>query len=91
MHFLVSFLIFGLFSFAALGEQGTLSTDNTEASQAAASMSGYEEQEDVDLREEEVQLQEDDYDPSVDDRPVEVELDQQKMDEYNEEVDSATP
>lgn len=58
--------------------QGTMSTDDTQASEAAASMSGTTDQE-IDLREEEVQLdeemgeremQEEKYDPTIDDEPI---------------------
>lgn len=76
MHILLAFLLFAILSVAALGEQGTMSTDDSEASGSEASLSGFNEDQ-LDLREEEVQLQEDDYDPSVDDKPIEVESDRE--------------
>lgn len=53
--------------------QGTMSTDESPASEAEASLSGTTEEE-MDLREEEVQMQEEAYDPTIDDRPVTIEL-----------------
>lgn len=53
----------------AFAEQGTMSTDDSEASQAEASLSGTSN-DDIDLREEEVQLQEDET--SGMDQPLEV-------------------
>lgn len=70
--------------------QGTMSTDQTPASEAEASMSGYSTEEDIDLREEEVQMQEDDYDPSMGE-PIVIEPDLELLDEYEEEVDQTTP
>lgn len=68
MHILLAILIFSLLSLVALGEQGTVSTDDTEASQSPASLSGYrmgeskkQAQEDMDMREEEVQINDDEY------------------------------
>lgn len=45
-------------TFLAYAEQGTMTTDDTESSQAEASLSGTGEEENMDLRVEEVQLQE---------------------------------
>lgn len=85
MHLLFAILIFSLLSIAALGEQGTMSTDDSSVSGSAASLSGFNEDQ-IDLRDEEVQMQEDDYDPSVDSKPIEVESDKEKMDQYQDEV-----
>ncbi|MFP5385548.1 MAG: hypothetical protein ACLGHN_05675 [Bacteriovoracia bacterium] len=55
-------LITGLVPLAVYG-QGTMSTDSTEASEAEASLSGTVDS--IDLREEEVQLIEGDFDPQL--------------------------
>lgn len=79
-----------LLSTTATFAQGTMSPDDNPASEAEASMSGYS-QDQIDLREEEVQLQEDDYDPSVDDAPIEIETDPELIKQYDEEVDQSAP
>lgn len=63
MHLLLSILIFAILSFVAMGEQGTYSTDNTQASQAPASLSGYEDntRQSEEIQEEEVRIDDDDY------------------------------
>lgn len=91
MHLLFSILIFALLTFAAFSEQGTVSTDDTEASQAEASISGSSDENIEAQDEEEVQLiEKEEYDPSMDD-PIEIELDKDKMDLYEEEVEESTP
>lgn len=55
-------LLLGLISLPVFG-QGTMSTDHTEASEADASLSGAIDE--IDLREEEVQMIEGDYDPQL--------------------------
>lgn len=85
MQILLSMMIFAFISLTALA-QGTMSTDDSVTSEAEASLSGYTEDE-LDLREEEVQMQEEHYDPTIDDRPIEIEMDQELMDEYNQEVE----
>lgn len=89
---LFSILLFALLTFAAFSEQGTMSTDDTAASQAEASMSGTTDEElEAQAQEEEVQLiEKEEYDPSMED-PIEIELDKDKMDLYEEEVEESTP
>jgi hypothetical protein len=67
--------------------QGTMSTDDTQASEAPASLSGYSEDE-IDLREEEVQMQEDDFIPGVDDAPILIEEqeDPERTEKQDEDV-----
>ena len=67
--------------------QGTMSTDDTQASEAPASLSGYSEDE-IDLREEEVQMQEDDFIPEVDSEPIRIEEqeDPEQSDKLDEDV-----
>ena len=71
-------------SFPILAEQGTMSTDDTSASDAEASMSGTADEE-IDLREEEVQMQEEKFDPTMDDEPIIIEQDAEELEEYEEE------
>lgn len=74
------FFLIGIIPVTIFG-QGTMSTDNTEASEADASLSGTADE--IDLREEEVQLIEGDYEPQLEEEyPVEDE---------NQEVPSIIP
>lgn len=88
MKVFFSILLFAFMTAFAFAEQGTMSTDDTIPSQSEASMSGTDDEEIVDPQAmeergfdrtpEEVQIDEDSYDPA--------EIDQERMDEYNEEV-----
>lgn len=78
---LITFLLMTMTAFA----QGTMSTDDTAASQGDASLSGTTEEE-MDLREEEVQMQEEKFDPSYDNDPIEIEMEQERMEETEDEV-----
>ena len=89
MLFRIYILLF-LVSISSVFGQGTMSTDDNPAAEAEASMSGYTEDQ-VDLRDEEVELQEDDYDPTVDDEPIQIETNQELMEEYNDEVEQSSP
>lgn len=73
-----------LFCVPVLAEQGTMSTDDTQASEAEASMSGTADQE-IDLREEEVQLEEEKFNPIMDDEPIIIEQEPEQQEEYEEE------
>jgi len=75
MHILFSILFFVLVSFAAFSEQGTMSTDDTREARAEASLSGRSDT-DIEAQEEEVQIENDDYDPDA------TEIDEEKMEEY---------
>jgi hypothetical protein len=55
-------------SFVAHAEQGTMTTDDNSTSQAEASLSGTEEEHEMDLRVEEVQLQEEPLEQEPEDR-----------------------
>lgn len=78
-------LILTLFlSLPVLAEQGTMSTDDTQAAEAEASMSGTADEE-IDLREEEVQMQEENFDPSMDEEPIIIEQEPQEMEDYDRE------
>lgn len=83
MKYLIIASLF-LVTMSAFG-QGTMSTDDTQASQGDASLSGTTEEE-IDLREEEVQMQEEKFDPSYDNEPIEIDLEQERMEESEEEV-----
>jgi hypothetical protein len=76
MQMLIFILIFLMFSILAFGEQGTMSTDDSDTSKAEASMSGIVD-DSIDFREPEVELQEEDYDPKIDDRPIKIETNQE--------------
>ncbi len=78
MQIVISILLLALVSFAAFSEQGTLSTDDTTASQAEASLSGTTDEE-MEAQEEDVRIEDDEFDPNV-------EIDEERMDEYQEEV-----
>jgi len=78
MHILFSILLFVIFSFAAFSEQGTMSTDDTREARAAASLSGTSDKE-IEAQEEEVRIEDDEYDPEA------TEIDEQKMEEYKEQ------
>lgn len=78
---LVAFFLMGMTAFA----QGTMSTDDTAASQGDASLSGTVDEE-IDLREEEVQMQEEKFDPSYDNEPIEIEMEEERMEQPEEEV-----
>jgi hypothetical protein len=80
MQFIFAILIFAALSIAALG-QGTMSTDDSTASGSAASLSGYTTEDPIDLRDEEIEMQEDNYDPSVDDKPLEIKQVKEKTDQ----------
>jgi hypothetical protein len=84
MKFLISFLLLNFISFAVYSEQGTMSTDNTTASEAEASMSGVRQEEEIDTREEEVKIEDDEYEVSPE-REDALEIDQEKMDAYESE------
>lgn len=77
----VATLLLSLTAFA----QGTMSTDDTAASQGDASLSGTTNEE-IDLREEEVQMQEEKFDPSYDNEPIEIEMEQERMEQTEDEV-----
>jgi hypothetical protein len=79
MHILISILLFALISFAAFSEQGTMSTDDTREAQAPASLSGTTDQ-GIEAQEEEVRIDDDEYDSDN------VEIDEEKMDQYQQEV-----
>jgi hypothetical protein len=87
MHILISMLLFILVSFAAFSEQGTMSTDDTTASQSEASMSGTTDDElaPVEAQEEEIRIEDDEYDPSMQDDES-LEIDEEKMQKYRNEV-----
>lgn len=78
MQIVISILLLALVSFAAFSEQGTMSTDDTSTSQAEASLSGTTD-EDIEAQEEEVRIEDDEFDPNV-------EIDEERMDEYQQEV-----
>ena len=84
MKKLLTLMITLFLSFPILAEQGTMSTDDTSASDAEASMSGTADEE-IDLREEEVQMQEEKFDPTMDDEPIIIEQDAEELEEYEEE------
>lgn len=90
MKSLIKILTTTLISTSTAFAQGTMSSDDNPASEAEASMSGYTKDR-IDVREEEVQLQEDDYDPTVDDTPIEIETDPELMEQYNDEVKQSDP
>lgn len=90
MKSLIKILSTTLISTATVFAQGTMSPDDNPASEAEASMSGNTKDQ-IDVREEEVQLQEDDYDPTVDDAPIEIETDPELMEQYNDEVEQSDP
>ena len=78
MQILFSILFFVLVSFAAFSEQGTMSTDDTRESRAAASLSGTTDNtiQAQEADEEEVRIDDDEYDPDA------TEVDEEKMEEY---------
>ncbi len=78
MQIVISILLLALVSFAAFSEQGTMSTDDTTTSQSEASLSGTTDEE-IEAQEEEVRIEDDEFDPNV-------EIDEERMDEYQEEV-----
>ena len=79
-----TFIIAMLITIPLFG-QGTYSTDDTDVSRGDASLSGTTEEE-IDLREEEVQMQEEKFDPSYDNDPIEIEREQQQMEESAEGI-----
>jgi hypothetical protein len=79
MHILISILLFALVSFAAFSEQGTMSTDDTREAQAPASISGTTDK-GIEAQEEEVRIEDDEYDPEG------AEIDEEKMEQYQQEV-----
>lgn len=81
---LFTLFTFLLMAMTAFG-QGTMSTDDTAASQGDASLSGTSEEE-IDLREEEVQMQEEKFDPSYDNDPIEIEMEQERMEQAEDEI-----
>lgn len=89
MHLIISIIIFSLLSFAAFSEQGSWSTDDTEASQGEASLSGTDQR--VEAMEEEVQLiEKEEYDPMED--PIVIEPQEQEGERGRfDEVDESTP
>jgi hypothetical protein len=86
MHFLISILIFAMLSVAAFS-QGTWSTDDSEAAQGDASLSGYTDDPDMmQAQEEEVQLiEKEGYDPQVD--VIEGEMDKERLEQIEEKKD----
>jgi hypothetical protein len=89
MHLIITMIIFSLLSFAAFSEQGSWSTDNTEASQGEASLSGTNQK--AQAMEEEVQLiEKEEYDPMEDPIVIEPEEQQDQRGRYDE-VDESTP
>lgn len=83
MQILISILMFVLMSFATFYEQGTMSTDDTRESRAEASLSGVKDVEPYEAQEEEVRIEDDEYDPNSDPN---TEIDEEKMQEYQNEV-----
>lgn len=84
MHLILTMIIFLLLSFAALSEQGTWSTDDTETSQGEASLSGTATEEEVQL------IEKEEYDPMED--PIVIEPQEQEDGRGRiEGVDSSTP
>lgn len=86
MQMIAGILIMTFLSLSVKAEQGTMSTDNSPASSAEASLSGFSSEE-IDLREEEVELQEDDYDPTMDNDPIQIEIDKERRENsYEDEL-----
>jgi len=81
MHILFSILLFVIFSFAAFSEQGTMSTDDTREAKAAASLSGTTDDQRIESQEEEVRIEDDEYDPDA------TEINEEKMEEYRQKQD----
>ena len=85
MKYIISIFMLTLMPLSAFAEQGTMTPDDSETRQSEASMSGTTDEELV-PQEEEVQLiEKEEYDPM--EEPIEIELDQDKMDRYQEDVD----
>lgn len=82
MQILISILLLFLAGFT-MYEQGTMSTDDTRESRAEASLSGVKNVQPIEAQEEEVKIEDDDYDP---DKDTNTEIDQEKMQQYQNEV-----
>lgn len=84
MRLFFSFLFLSFFSFAAYSEQGTWSTDDTATSQGDASLSGTDQEEEVQL------IEKEEYDPMED--PIVIEPQEQEDERGRfDEVDESTP
>ena len=82
MQILISILLLFIVGFT-MYEQGTMSTDDTREARAEASLSGVKNVEPVEAQEEEVRIEDDEYDP---DQDPNTEIDEEKMQEYQKEV-----
>lgn len=86
MQILISILLLFLAGFT-MYEQGTMSTDNTPESRASASLSGVKNVEPIEAQEEEVKIEDDEYDEnSPQNIKSNTEIDEEKMEEYQNEV-----
>ncbi len=84
MRLFISFLFLSFLSFAAYSEQGTWSTDDTATSQGDASLSGTDQEEEVQL------IEKEEYDPMED--PIVIEPQEQEDERGRfDEVDESTP